>query len=195
MNRLHALTDGVYAIAMTLLVLELHVPDARTSAELVAGVIAIAPNLFSFALGFAVLGTYWVGSAVNLSHLARVNRAVLFLNVLQLFFISLLPFTTALLGRYPDEAVAVILYALHLEALGLAQYAHWIYVLRHPELVQSPIDARAARATTIRILVGPAAWAAAMLLALASARLGYALFYVVLIGYVVAAVRDRTVVR
>ena len=195
MNRLHALTDGVYAIAMTLLVLELHVPDARSSAELVTGVIAIAPNLFSFALGFAVLGTYWVGSAINLSHLARVNRAALFLNVLQLFFISLLPFTTALLGRYPDEAVAVILYALHLEALGLAQYAHWIYVLRHPELVQSPIDARAARATTIRILVGPAAWAAAMLLALASARLGYAVFYVVLIGYVVAAVRDRTVVR
>jgi len=194
-NRLHALTDGVYAIAMTLLVLELHVPDARSSAELVAGVIAIAPNLFSFALGFAVLGTYWVGSAVNLSHLARVNRAALFLNVLQLFFISLLPFTTALLGRYPDEAAAVILYALHLEALGLAQYAHWIYVLRHPELVQSPIDAKAARATTIRILVGPAAWAAAMLLALASARLGYAVFYVVLIGYVVAAVRDRTVVR
>jgi len=194
-NRLHALTDGVYAIAMTLLVLELHVPDARSSAELVAGVIAIAPNLFSFALGFAVLGTYWVGSAINLSHLARVNRAALFLNVLQLFFISLLPFTTALLGRYPDEAVAVILYALHLEALGLAQYAHWIYVLRHPELVQSPIDAKAARATTIRILVAPAAWAAAMVLALASARLGYAVFYAVLIGYVVAAVRDRTVVR
>jgi len=195
MNRLHALTDGVYAIAMTLLVLELHVPDARTSSELVAGLIAIVPNLFSFALGFAVLGTYWVGSAINLSHLARVNRAALFLNVLQLFFISLLPFTTAILGRYPDEAAAVILYGLHLEALGLAQYGHWVYVLRHPELVQSPIDAKTARAVTTRILVGPAAWAVAMLLALASPRLGYAVFYVVLIGYVVAAVRDRTVVR
>lgn len=195
MNRLHALTDGVYAIAMTLLVLELHVPDARSSAELVAGLIAILPNLFSFALGFAVLGTYLVGSAVNLSHLARVNRAALFLNVLQLFFISLLPFTTALLGRYSDEAAAVVVYALHLEALGLAQYAHWIYVLRHPVLVHAPIDARTARAATIRILVGPVAWATAMLLALVSARLGYAVFYVVLIGYVVAAVRDRTVVR
>jgi uncharacterized membrane protein len=194
-NRLHALTDGVYAIAMTLLVLELHVPDARSSAELVTGLIAIAPNLFSFALGFAVLGTYWVGSAVNLSHLARVNRAALFLNVLQLFFISLLPFTTALLGRYPDEAAAVIVYAMHLEALGLAQYAHWIYVLRHPQLVQATIDARTARVTTLRILIGPAAWAGAMLLALASPRLGYAVFYVVLIGYVIAAVRDRTVVR
>lgn len=195
MNRLHALTDGVYAIAMTLLVLELHVPDARSSAELVAGLISIAPNLFSFALGFAVLGTYWVGSAINLSHLARVNRAALFLNVLQLFFIALLPFSTALLGRYPDEAAAVIVYALHLEALGLAQYAHWIYVLRHPELVQAPIDARTNRATTLRILIGPAAWAVAMLLALVSARLAYALFYVVLIGYVTAAVRDRAVVR
>jgi len=194
-NRLHALTDGVYAIAMTLLVLELRVPDARSSAELITGLGALAPNLFGFALGFAVLGTYWVGNAFNLSHLARVNRTVLFLNVLQLFFISLLPFTTALLGRYPDESAAVIAYAVHLEALGLAQYAHWVYVLRHPELVQAPIDARTERATTRRILVGPAAWAAAMLLALVSPRLGYAVFYVVLVGYLVASVRDRTVVR
>jgi uncharacterized membrane protein len=194
-NRLHALTDGVYAIAMTLLVLELHVPDARSSAELVTGLIAVAPNLFAFALGFAVCGTYWVGSAVNLSHLARVDRAALFLNVLQLFFIALLPFTTALIGRYPDEAAAVIVYALHLELLGLSQYAHWLYVLRHPDLVHAPIDARTERATTLRILVGPAAWAAAMVLALISPRLGYSLFYVVLVGYVVAAVRDRTLVR
>lgn len=84
MNRLHALTDGVYAIAMTLLVLELHVPDARSSAELVSGLAALAPSLFGFALSFAVLGTYWVGNAVNLGHLARVDRATLFLNVLQL---------------------------------------------------------------------------------------------------------------
>ena len=59
MSRLHALTDGVYAIAMTLLVLELRVPDAHSSSELVAGLAALAPSLFSFALGFAVLGTYW----------------------------------------------------------------------------------------------------------------------------------------
>jgi uncharacterized membrane protein len=194
-NRLHALTDGVYAIAMTLLVLELHVPDAHSSSELLAGLAALAPNLFSFALGFAVLGTYWVGSAINLTHLARVDRAALFLNVLQLFFIALLPFTTAILGRYPDEAAAVILYAVHLEALGLAQYAHWVYVLRHPGLAASPIDARTARGVTTRILVGPVAWAAAMVIALASPRIAYAVFYVVLIGYVVAAVRDRTVVR
>jgi uncharacterized membrane protein len=195
MNRLHALTDGVYAIAMTLLVLELHVPDAESSTELVAGLTALAPSLFAFALGFAVLGTYWVGNAFNLSHLARVNRAALFLNVLQLFFISLLPFSTAIVGRYPDEAAAVIVYAVHLEALGLTQYAHWVYVLGHQELVNAPIDAKTVRATTIRILVGPVAWAVAMLLALVNPRFAYFVFYAVLIGYVAVAVRDRTVVR
>ncbi len=61
--------------------------------------------------------------------------------------------------------------------------------------MHSPIDARTARAATIRILVGPAAWAVAMLLALVSPRLGYAVFYVVLIGYLIASVRDRAVVR
>lgn len=195
MNRLHALTDGAYAIAMTLLVLELHVPEARTSAELVAGLVALAPSLFSFALGFAVLGTYWVGNTVNLSHLARVDRAALFLNVLQLFFISLIPFSTAILGRYPDQAAAVILYGLHLEALGLAQYAHWIYVSRNPHLAAGPIDQRTARVVTTRILFGPVVFPVAIALALVSPQLGYALYYVVLIAYVFTALRDRAIVR
>jgi uncharacterized membrane protein len=193
-NRLHALTDGVYAIAMTLLVLELHVPDAHSSAELAAGLAAQAPSLVGFALSFAVLGTYWVGNAVNLTHLARVDRAALFLNVLQLFFISLLPFTTAVVGRYPDQATAVILYGLHLEALGLAQYAHWVYVLRNPKLTRAPIDAATARAVTVRILVGPVAWIVAIVLALFSPPLGYAVYFAVLIGYLVNSVRDRATI-
>ena len=194
MNRLHGLTDGVYAIAMTLLVLELHVPDAHSSSELVAGLAAQASSLFGFALSFAVLGTYWVGNAVNLTHLARVDRAALFLNVLQLFFISLLPFTTAVIGRYPDQAAAVILYGVHLEALGLAQYAHWVYLLRNPHLTRAPIDAATARTVTVRILVGPVAWVLAIVLALFSPPLGYAVYFAVLIGYLVNSVRDRTAI-
>jgi uncharacterized membrane protein len=194
-NRLHALTDGVYAIAMTLLVLELHVPDARSSSELVAGLAALAPSLFGFALSFAVLGTYWVGNAVNLGHLARVDRATLFLNLLQLLLITLIPFTTAVIGRYPDEAAAVILYGVHLEALGLAQYASWVYLLRNQHLAHAPIDSRTNRAVTRRILFGPAAWLVAIALALVNPRLGYAVYFAVLIFYVYTAVRDRAVLR
>lgn len=195
MNRLHALTDGVYTIAMTLLVLELHVPDARSTAELVSGLAALAPSLFGFALSVAVLGTYWVGNAVNLGHLARVDRATLFLNVLQLYLITLIPFTTAVIGRYPDEAAAVILYGVHLEALGLAQYAGWVYLLRNQHLAHAPIDSQTNRAVTRRILFGPAAWLVAIALALVNPGLGYAVYFAVLIFYVYTAVRDRTVLR
>jgi uncharacterized membrane protein len=180
---------------MTILVLELHVPDVHSSAELVTALVALTPSLLSFALGFAVLGTYWVGSAVNLSYLARVNRAALFLNVLQLFFISLLPFTTAIIGRYPDQAAAVILYGLHLLGLGLAQYAHWVYVVRHPQLTHTPIDAATDRTVTRRILVGPFAWVLAIVAVLINPLFGYAIYYVVLVGYLINSVRDRSLVR
>jgi uncharacterized membrane protein len=179
---------------MTLLVLELHVPDAHSSSELVAGLAALAPSLFSFALSFAVLGTYWVGNAVSLSFYTAVDRAALLLNVLQLLLISLLPFTTAVLGRYPDEGAAVILYGLHLEAIGLAQYAHWVYVGRNPHLTAAA-DPRAVRRARRRVFIGPVIFAVAMVMALFSPRLGYAFFFVALILYITIAVRDRAVVR
>ena len=77
-----------------------------------------------------------------------------------------------MVGRYPDEAAAVMLYGVHLEALGLTQYAHWVYVLRNQHLARAPIDAATARAVTVRILVGPLAWVVAIVLALFSPPLG-----------------------
>ncbi len=89
----------------------------------------------------------------------------------------------------------MILYGVHLEALGLAQYAHWVYVLRNQHLAREPIDAATARAVSIRILVGPAAWVVAIVLAFFSPPLGYAVYFAVLIGYLVSSVRDRTAIR
>ena len=81
------------------------------------------------------------------------------------------------------------------EALGLAQYAHWVYVLRNQHLAQAPIDAAIARAVSTRILVGPAAWVLAIVLALFSPVLGYDVYFVVLIGYLVSSVGERTAIR
>ena len=192
MSRLHALTDGVYAIGMTLLVLELHVPDASSPGELVRGLAALGPSLFSFALSFAVLGVYWVGNAASLARQARVDRPALLLNLLQLFFISLLPFTTAILGRYPDESAAVIVYGAHLVALGLTQYVHFAYVRRSPHLLEHPISSRDAAAATRRIMFGPLMFLIAMAVALVSPRTGYAIYFFVLLVYIVISARDRS---
>lgn len=194
MGRLHALTDGVYAIAMTLLVLELHVPDASTTAELVRGLTALLPSLFSFALSFAVLGVYWVGNTTSLVRVARTDRSMLLLNVLQLLFIALLPFTTAILGRYPDESAAVILYGIHLVLLGLVQYAHWVYIRRNPQLLDRRIDPREEALATRRIVFGPILFVVAMIVALFSARAGYGVYYFVLAAYIFISLRDRSIV-
>jgi uncharacterized membrane protein len=194
LNRLHALTDGVYAIGMTLLVLELHVPDVSSPGDLARGLASLGPSLFSFALSFAVLGVYWVGNAASLARQARVDRPDLLLNLLQLFFISLLPFTTAILGRYPDESAAVIVYGAHLVALGLMQYIHFAYIRRSPHLLEHPISPRDAASATRRILFGPVVFLIAMAVALVSPRTGYALYFFVLFVYLAMSARDRSIV-
>lgn len=84
---------------------------------------------------------------------------------------------------------------MHLEALGLAQYAGWVYLLRNQHLAHAPVDSPTNRAVTRRILFGPAAWLVAIALALVNPGLGYAVYFGVLILYVYTAVRDRTVLR
>jgi uncharacterized membrane protein len=194
MNRLHALTDGVYAIAMTLLVLELHVPEASSSGDLMRSLAALGPSLFSFALSFAVLGVYWVGNAASLARHARVDRPTLLLNLLQLFLIVLLPFTTGILGRYPDMSAAVMIYGVHLLALGLVQYANFRYVLKSPHLVDHPLSSHDAAAATRRILFGPAMFVLAIAVALLLPLAGYAIYFLVLLGYLVVSARDRSIV-
>ena len=194
MSRLHALTDGVFAIAMTLLVLELHVPDAASTDEFVRGVAAVVPSLFSFTLSFAVLGAYWLGTVWSLGSVRHVDRPLLLLNLLTLLFITLVPFTTAVLARYPDVAGAVILDGTDLTLLGVTQYANWVYLRTNPRLLESPIGQREAAATTRRILFGPVGFVVAMVVAMVSPRGAYAIFYVVLFVYIFNAARDRSTI-
>lgn len=193
-SRLHALTDGVFAIAMTLLVLELHVPDVTSTEAFIDGLGALVPSLFSFTLSFAVLGAYWLGTVWSLAPVRHVDRPLLLLNLLTLLFITLVPFTTAVLARYPDQPGAVILYGMHLTLLGLAQYASWSYLRANPRLLESPMTPSEAAARTRRILFGPVGFVAAMLVALVSPRAGYATFYIVLLAYIFTAARDRSII-
>jgi len=194
MSRLHALTDGVFAIAMTLLVLELHVPDVASTGDFISGLAALVPSLFSFTLSFAVLGAYWLGTVWSLAPVRQVERPLLLLNLLALLFITLVPFTTAVLARYPDQPGAVILYGTHLTLLGLAQYANWSYLRANPKLLESPVTPGEAAARTRRILFGPVGFVAAMVVALVSPRAGYAVYYIVLFAYIFTAARDRSII-
>ncbi len=155
-ERLAAFSDGVFAIAITLLVLPL--TEAEIHAEtLAADLAALVPKALTFALSFAVIGRFWLLHHGDLRHITRTDDPLLVLNLVFLFTIAFMPFPTALLGETSDSAAAAILYAATIMAASLASTAMWWYCAR-----RGLLDAEQARPQQVRAnLAGGLAAAAA----------------------------------
>jgi len=126
-GRIVAFTDGVFAIAITLLVLSLDVPSGISASELNDFLLDAWPQLFAYFLSFAVIGRFWISHHRIFSSLHDFDRRLLALNLAYLAMIVLIPFTTELLGDYIDEVDAVVLYAA---VVGTAMLLSWL-ILRH----------------------------------------------------------------
>jgi uncharacterized membrane protein len=111
LDRVAAFSDGVFAIAITLLVLNIEVPDVP-GADLGKAIRHLGDDFEAYAIGFAVMGLFWFGHHKLFARLARSNTRLTVVNITLLAFIALMPFTTAVLGRY-DEPLAVTLFALN----------------------------------------------------------------------------------
>ena len=126
LDRLAAFSDGVFAIAITLLILPL--ADAEIDQNDVGRSLAeLAPRGLTFALSFAVIGRYWIVHHDNIRALVRSDRGLLVLNLVFLFCIAFMPFPTSVLGATSDNAAAVILYAATIIATSIALAALWWY--------------------------------------------------------------------
>jgi uncharacterized membrane protein len=109
-------TDGLFAIAMTLLVVDLAVPtlsDGSSVHELADALSDDSATFVSFAISFAVIGRYWLAHHTYFSALARIDRALIALNLVYLGFIAFLPFPTALLGAYFENPLTIVIYAVN----------------------------------------------------------------------------------
>lgn len=134
-HRLAGLQDGVYSIAMTLLVLELKLPampEHVTDAMLWDALFGIWPKLLTWLLSFWVLAIFWIGDARALASFSSVNSFLLRLSLWRLALVSLLPFSTAFIGEHGDHVPSAALYAGHMVLLAAAQTLRHRYVLTHP---------------------------------------------------------------
>jgi uncharacterized membrane protein len=132
--RIVAFTDGVFAIAITLLVLSLDVPTDLPGSELDDYLLDQWPQLFAYFLSFAVVGRFWVSHHHVFSMLEGFDRVLLALNLVYLSLIVLIPFPTELLGEYSDESVAVAAYAAVVGSAGLLSWATVRHALRHGQV-------------------------------------------------------------
>jgi uncharacterized membrane protein len=173
--RVEALTDAVFAIVMTLLVLELHIPVADSPQALVNGLLEPLPKLVGFLLSFLVLGVYWVGQHNTFAIVRRVDRAFLWINIVYLMLISLVPFTTALLGSYPREPVAFVIYNVHLLVIGVVLMLHLDYATRNHRLMHDGVDPQRIRLARGRMLFALIGFVAALVASFLSTTVSFAI--------------------
>lgn len=128
-SRTLALSDGVFAIAMTLLVITIALPtlrDGGDTGELLDALSDLTPSVISFFISFAVIARYWAAHQAQCSMLVRMDRPFVGLNLLYLAFIALLPFPTDLLGNYFENPVAVSAYAVNVAIVsGMESVLFW----------------------------------------------------------------------
>ena len=153
-HRIEALSDGIFAFAMTLLVLDIKMPKLPETAVqaglLVPSLLALWPKFFSYIMSFVILGVFWVGHHGYAHFLKRTDRWLLWINLLFLLLIVCVPFSTDLLGDYPRQKVAVMIYGSNIAALGLTLHLHWWYATTNHRLVGRDLEPEVIRRGALR---------------------------------------------
>jgi TMEM175 potassium channel family protein len=192
-NRVEALSDGIFAIAMTILVLEVHVPELASSADLGAALARLWPKLASYVLSFLLLGTLWVGHHFQFHYIRRTDRTLLWLNIGFLMCISFLPFCTSVVGSYPQEPLGIRIYGGTLMLAGILLYAHWAYATRRRRLCHASLEESVVRSIKNRIAVGLCVYAAAIGASFLSTTMSLLIFAAMPLAYLMPTHVDRHV--
>jgi uncharacterized membrane protein len=165
-DRLAALSDGIFAVAMTLLVLELHVPARdfiHSEVELRHALAPLLPQLLVYLMSFMTLGIFWVGQQTQLNHLERSDRDLTWIHLAFLFTVTIMPFSTRLLTEFLSYRTALLAYWVNILALGAVLYFSWGYATKG-SLVRKDIPAEVPPAICRRILIGQSLYAFGALL-------------------------------
>lgn len=158
-HRVEALTDGIFAVAMTLLVIELKVPDPHlihSQHDLAQALADLAPKAVSWVISFFVLAVFWISHHRLFHYVRHVDTGLLWRNLYQLAFVALMPFSAALLGEFGNTRIAQAVYNGNMVILGLLGLLALRYVRRHPALAGHPMEPATYHATLLRVggLVG-----------------------------------------
>jgi uncharacterized membrane protein len=165
-ERLAALSDGIFGVAMTLLLLELHVPARdliHSEGALRGALVLLAPQLLVYLMSFLTLGIFWVGQQTQLNHLERSERHLTWIHLAFLFLVTLMPFSTRLLTEFITYRTALIAYWANIFLLGAMLYLGWGRATR-AGLVKSDTPPKVVNAIFRRIWTAQALYAFGALL-------------------------------
>jgi len=138
-SRLEAFSDGVFAIVITLLILDIRFPNVPY-AQFAETLVSILPRILAYVMSFIIIGLYWVTHHNSMHAMKKTDRGFLWLNILLLLCVSFIPFPTSLLGRYPFQAWPIIIYGATLITCNVVGYVMLVYVHYYPHLAVSEFN-------------------------------------------------------
>lgn len=202
LERLAALSDGIFAVAMTLLVLDLRTPVADAGARfttpllwtsqglgkevaLLGALGDLVPHFLPYVMSFLTLGIFWVGQQTQLNHFATSNRHLTWIHLAFLLAVTLMPFSTGLLSEFITYRIALVVYWLNLLLLGVALFASWRYAQR-AGLMKDEVTAEIRSATERRIVFYQAFYAFAVLLCVINTYVSIVLLVLMQLNSVIA---------
>lgn len=140
-RRIEGLSDAAFGIIMTILILEIPVPelDHPTTLDMTRALVRLWPSFLGYFVSFTMLGTFWVAQHEQFHFIKHVDHAFLWLTMLFLMLIASVPFTTTLIGRYMELPSVVALYGAHMLTISLVHYATWRHMTGNRRLVDPDI--------------------------------------------------------
>ena len=151
-------SDAVFAIAITLLAIDIRVP--QLAEELIAvqlnnEIYGLLPRFISFILTFFIVGSYWISYHRTMYQIKRYDRGLISLNLLFLMFIVLLPFPNDLIGKYPTQQVAVLVYAIITSMTGVSLMLLWLHASRRHRLIDEALPVPFIKRFNLRLFISP----------------------------------------
>lgn len=172
-DRIGTFSDSVFAVAITLLILNIHVPALSvnpTNRTLASKLGSLWPNYEAFILSFVIIGLYWILHHMMFRYIERYNRAFLWLNLLFLMCIVIMPFATSLISEYGETATATIVYAANLAVASLVMTVIWWYSTGRGQLMIRGFDIELGKHAVLANLCTTLVFLASMPIALANPR-------------------------
>jgi len=185
-KRMEALSDGVFAIACTLLVLEIKVPHLEkgfTQKEMLHALGEILPSLIGFVFSFLNILVFWVNHDAINKVIVRYDTKVTYLNIVFLLFISLIPFTTSFISEYPDSFIAISCYGLVLFCASLAGATMYRHLAFRSHLFMREVTMASRKKIWRQVVSGPVLFAVAIAGGLISIYIPIVIYIIIPVSY------------
>ena len=192
-GRIEAFTDGVIAVAITLLILEIKVPHIEYGGSLWQALVPLWPKFLAYAVSFGIIGIFWAGHHIMFHYIKRTDRTLLWLNNLLLMFVCAIPFSAAFVGEHLNETTAIVFYGAVLFLAGLMFTIIWQYASRHHRLLSPTLPKEMVRLGTLAVAIAPIIYALAILMAFVNPNISKGIYLLVPILYIIPSPIDKLV--